>query len=962
MSNGVAWPDWWLNPADYQSSMRNLARYANPAQLRGLGLGLRSIATELAVDTDRSAGAVASQVEHARGLAEELVGADITYSLEPFNPSVTAGQIVRTTSELLEDNQGTCLDFAVSLAALCVQARIPATLAVAVSDSTRGGAHAFVIVQKSASDDRRPPESVRSAIYMRQEFHVWASAFRRRGQSVEHHLIDATPKTDRADPGSLDERITSALEWLESHNGTVYTVAVQHALQDLGLGEDVSPFYELPPTRRDLGITAWLPDLPLDIERFPSHEDLRSEMPSEGSTVIVGPKGSGKSTLALLYAQEAAGGRGWFLDGSDRDTLLRSLASAEAQCRGSNIQNDQTDHLRTLAVRARDRLARTTRPWVVVVDNADGEPGDIMDLLPVPGPRQSVIVTSVEPSWAELDGWRPIKLAPLKREDLRPADQRLALADEELLPGLIRIARHCDPAVLASSLHHEVGPKRLVSAILATVTQEAGNQAADVGAAVTAASFMPAEEVTVGWLAEAEFGWDVMLARRVVRRAAELGLLEYSRRSLGPRDDDEMPLWMHRLVRAALRELREETDAAAGFRVLACHRQARRPQRYSADEIDELSRFLRRVPEPRRNHSFAQAAAAVMDILEPRGGDAVKMAGTLAEEAQPFLDRRAEDYVDIANTCLMARARVVNQARNASTEDIKEALGWCQEAVNATQGLNEYLLLRGRAEAMRGILLRKMSSREAGPARQATLEEAIDVLWKSYEERKLALTKEDVQDKQADPTKDTLKSDPDRHVDRGWFNLGGAYVVLANLIRHKSPERLPEVITKALWAYAGSLSLRRTRPEENRSVNEDTLYTAASYWGTALALYLAAVHCPGQIDMDVIAVAAELDPVRRDQTRETLLRAAEITVSRSVDIRAEIDGPTGSDTGKSRDLQLKIALAWTTPDPDPNGQLKGLKAGLEPFLTDLDLRMADPPLGHPKEAFTVTFPIPEEEI
>jgi hypothetical protein len=969
MSNGLAWPDWWLNPARYQFSMQNLARYANPAQLRGLGLGLRSVAAELAldpdrlaVDPDRSVGAAAPQVKHIRYLAEELVGQDVTYALEPFHPSITGGQIVRTTSELLDDRQGTCLDFAISLAALCVQARIPVTLAVAVSDSAQRGAHAFVIVQESSNDDGHTPESIHSATYLRQEFHVWASAFRRRGQSIKHHLIDATPKKDKSDPGTLDNRITSTLEWLESHNGMIYTVAVQHALEALGLGEDESPFYELPPTRRDLGLTAWLPDLPLDIERFPSHQDLRSDIPLAGSTVIVGPKGTGKSTLALVHAQEAGGGRGWFLDGSDRATLLRSLASAEAQCRGTNLENDQTDHLRTLAVRARDRLARTTRPWVVVVDNADGEPGDIMDLLPVPGPGQSVIVTSVDPAWGDFGGWRAIQLARLERDDLRAADQRLALADEELLPGLIRIARHCDPGVLASSMHQEAGPRRLLSAILKTVAQRAGDPDADVGTAVTAASFMPAEEVTAGWLAEAQFGKDMERTLQTVQKAAELGLLEYSRRSLGPRDDNEMQLWMHRLVRAAVRELREETDADAGLRVLARHRQSRRPQRYSADELDELTRFLIQVAKSQRSHLYAQAAAAVMDILESRGAAAVKSAGTLAAEAQPFLDSQAEDYVDVASTCLMARARVVNHASDATPEKIKEALRFCQEGVDLTRGLDEYLLLRGRTEAMRGILLRKLASREVGPVRETILEEAIDVLWKSYEERKLALTKEEVDDKRADPTKDTLKPDPDHHVDRGWFNLGGAYVVLVELIRHSSPERLPEIITKSLWAYAGSLSLRHARPEENRSVSEDTLYTAASYWGVALALYLAAIHCPGKIDMDAIAAAAELDPVRRDQTSETLLRAAEITVSRSLEIRAEIDGPTGADTRKSRNLQTKIGLAWNTSDQDPSSRLAGLKRGLKPYLSDLDLQVSDPPTGQPAEAFTITYSSPKVEI
>jgi hypothetical protein len=967
MTNGMVWPDWLLNRADYRPSMRNLARYANPAQLRGLGLGLRSVAAELDEDANGSVGATPFQVERARELAEELAGRDVRYALEPFNPSATGGQIVRTTSELLEDRQGTCLDFAVSLAALCVQARVPVTLAVAVSEFARHGAHAFVIVQKSPSDDGHSAVPGEYAIYLEQGFEVWASAFRRKGQAIEHHLIDATPRRDRSYPGTLDERIITTLEWLERNNGTVYTVAVTDALRDLGLGGDVSPFYALPPTRRDLGLTAWLPDLPSDVQEFPRHQECRSSMPTEGSTVIVGPKGTGKSTIALLHAQENGTGRGWFLDGSDRVTLLRSLASAESQCRGVGLENDQTENLRTLAIRARERLTRTSRPWVVVVDNADLKPGEIMDLLPVPGPGQSVIVTTVEQEWTDLVGWHSVALPMLERKDLRTADQRLPLAGEELLPGLVRIARHCDQDILASSLHRKAGPKRIVAAVLETVARSAGGQGADVDAAVTAASFMPAEEVTAGWLAESQFDRETAQAVRAVQKAAGLGLLEYSRRSLGPRDDDEMPLWMHRLVREAVRELREAVDPDAGLRVLACHRRVQhperpqRPQRYSASEIDDLSRFLFEAKPSRRSHLFAQASIAVMDILEPRGGNAVKLAGKLAEEAFPFIDMQANDYVDLACTCLMARARVVLQDNQATLEDIEKALGFCRDAVSATGDLSDYLLLRGRAEAMRGNLLRKKVDKVPRAEREEILNEAIGVLWKSFEERKLALTREDAKDNEGDPTRDTLKPDPDRHVDRAWFNLGGAYVVRADLIRHTSPDRLPETITSSLWAYAGSLSLRRARPGESIREREDTLYTAASYWGVALALYLAAVHCPGMIDMGVVAAAAELDPVRRDQTRETLLRAAEVTVARSLDIRAEIDGPTGPDTRKSRALQTKVALAWTVPGADPDRRLAGLKAGLKPFLADLDLQGVDPPPGCPAEAFTVTYVTPARE-
>jgi hypothetical protein len=414
--------------------MRNLARYANPAQLRGLGLGLgRPIQTEADLVTIPSSDGTLATVNE---LAERLLRLDVTYALEPFNPRSTIGQIVRTLPEVIE-GRGTCLDFAISLAALCVQAGIPVTLAVAYTidrpgaprQTGRSPAHAFVIVQQEAPRDASQARTISArSVYLRRSFDDWIKAFRDDPSGSIHHLVDATPLISEGQIGTLEMHRQKTMDWLicNRDRGVILTVAVQDALKEVGFGRADAGYYQLPQLGRDLGITAWLPDLPQDRRDFPSRSRLFAEDPV-GNFLIVGPKGSGKSTLALHYAQQARGGRGWFLDGSDRTMLLRSLGSAEAQCRGTRPKNDQKDHLVTLAARARNRLAQTSRPWVVVIDNTDGSPDELLDLLPTPATGQTLIVTTVNEEWLEaIDShWKIERLDLLDPGDLDREERSL---------------------------------------------------------------------------------------------------------------------------------------------------------------------------------------------------------------------------------------------------------------------------------------------------------------------------------------------------------------------------------------------------------------------------------------------------------------------------------------------------------------------------------------------------------
>lgn len=941
MSNDAAWPDWTFRD-DYEEeaewSMRELARYANPAQVRRLGIGLGSAVL--------GGGQPDKENEHAakaQRLAEDFSKQDIGYTVEAFNPHRRTGQIVRTTPELIE-GAGTCLDFAISLAALCVSEDIPVILAMAILDGAKEG-HAFVIVQEMSDGNADDGPA-----YIRATCADWRAAFNGLDPRVRHHLIDLTP------PGDLEARRTRTMELLEN-SGTVHVVDVQKALEELA-GETGEGWYPLPRTKRELGITAWLPDPPPDLEHFPSRAKVEDQLRgATGNVALVGERGTGKSTVALTLAAAASGGRGWYLDGSDRRTLLRSLAAAETQSQGDPLEDEDKDNLLTLAHQARSRLARSHRRWVVVVDNADN-PNEIVDLLPNPHQEHLLIVTTTNRAWTntleklESSVWHVETLELLNREqDETP--WLMGLHHEELKPGLIRIARACDEKLLAAAADEPAGACRLVRAALGGRPGEPRPwPESPVATAVVTASFMPAEQITVGWLAAAAFDGDRRAAREAAVEAARRGLFEHSRYTSYERQPDEQPLWMHRLVRDAVRELIQNTANDQGLRVLATHRDERRSQCYSADEVTALGTFVLAVPEGEYPDPFPSAAAAVMDLLEPLGSQQVKTAAEIGRTVLPDLDQHVDrsrlNVLSIWCTALMACAREVNQNDDATFEQIVEADRWCATAIHGcAQAIEGYpvpanekqyqerrdmRLLLGRAEAMRGILLKKKAKSVAQSgdraAQRQLLREAITVLEKSYKERRTAL---EVTDDKSGQTK--LGPDPQHHVDRGWYNLGGANIDLANVLVRDGSDTVAQTVSEALKAYVGSLSLRR--------YPGGTKYTAASLWGTALCLYTAALHCPGKLDLSGFEPAVELDPIRGLQTRATLLRAAELSDARALEIWAEIDGPEGKDTKKARNLFRKISLAWVvnaSSQHDASSRhdiLEQLRKAVRPFLQDL---------------------------
>jgi tetratricopeptide (TPR) repeat protein len=153
-------------------------------------------------------------------------------------------------------------------------------------------------------------------------------------------------------------------------------------------------------------------------------QKLRSTLSEAGRSgastpvAIHGLGGIGKTTLAVEYAHRYANDYAgvWWAPAENRTLLLGSLAELashlDARLAGTFLPRiaEPTD-LEKLAKAGLAKLAGSTRPWLLIYDNADN-PDSIRDLIP--GTGASLIITS---RWADWGGWA----AQLSVDEL-PAD------------------------------------------------------------------------------------------------------------------------------------------------------------------------------------------------------------------------------------------------------------------------------------------------------------------------------------------------------------------------------------------------------------------------------------------------------------------------------------------------------------------------------------------------------------
>lgn len=381
-----------------EENLAELARYVGANHTARMWLN-----ESRALDIRRSAEGVAKGNRAVTRRLLELVG-ERRFALLDKPLSLDQAQRVRHPSEL-DTAAGTSLDLTVLFASVCLGHDLAPILAVG-----RVGRDTEVWAIIDLERD------------LRQADEVWSDQPHRRLHGADPWLgqlrtdryfsVDISPLARRSD---VTEQLNDPVRSAEDSGrdllaaGRFDEVFLTDVLAQHEAGAPTfreRPIDQLPP------ITRMLPPAP----RFADLSDGRARTlerlcATRGTAVLVGPSGVGKSMLALKAAADADHGFGWFLSAGSRSELTAALAEAEALHSGERLdfREMSPNDLGALAQMALARLAASNAPWVVVIDNADVDPKEILSALPAPDPTcgQLVLITTTDRDLADRGplGW-----------------------------------------------------------------------------------------------------------------------------------------------------------------------------------------------------------------------------------------------------------------------------------------------------------------------------------------------------------------------------------------------------------------------------------------------------------------------------------------------------------------------------------------------------------------------------
>jgi hypothetical protein len=900
-SKFVRWPDWKVG------HIPSLAQYVSTAALDETGLPTPDRYTQAdppAWDSGR---------DIMRGIYESVLDLGLKYMHEPWRAERFGAtefhpmQRVRYPAWVRRDCGGTCLDLAILYVTALKKAQIRPYIAILypaeLADVARGEfqGHAFVIADLRAPltgqyRERTPPGPMELSSEE-------GSLIIRAGQELPPYLlaVDPTRATTNfplgggrtaAEAEGFAQSVAAAASYLARTGVKLCDVATAQLRGHPALGR--------PADSDTPAIWTRLPEMPGVTDypsRAPAHEQLAA---AHGRIVIYGAPGLGKSTLAYLRARSADGGYGWFLNASDRSTLQSQLAQAENDQRERGyrqpLERLDREPFSDLAVR---RLEVSDAPWVLVLDNANGEPGDITPILPRDvGPNQTIIVTTTSREW--LEEWpesttgRPtthIELEPLTGEDMGGIDGGL-----RRIVGGSPLFYEAARAAIASGAQVPQAPENAAG----LVWQLAQDYLAGHPAAVDLAHLIAWAPPAVLPIADfAEFfshaGMPDGLADlgRLLERAGLVLFLTQPAPSV----------LMHRLIAERIRAdermipVQGHQPVPAPVALLALDAgQGLMTRLGDADSFLRLEAELGRDRDPRvQARTWGLAVYGIARAGEIRGRS--EESSSLFEKAIGFLDKRRDR--SLLSECWNGRARYVKDHPPTDPEErgkaLDAALSWAlmaQElamwaAGDAARGSQQRLwdLIRAeRAHAMQALIMRKQADDIADvAAKKARLAEAMAMLEESEGNRGKYLAELGILDS------------PD--VDRARFNLGGSGIGLAKLSRGAEAERY---LRAARQAYEEAKLIRVRRYGEGVALPA----IASCDNGIALAYYYGAL--------------LKADPLRGDQeaykpitpqTCMSLLRRASAACAEALRDRTLL-APAGRDDRdaiKSADLTIKIS-------------------------------------------------------
>jgi hypothetical protein len=866
------WPDWRTD------DVPALARYVSPEALDDTGLSLPRRYVRPKPGTG---------MELAREVYESIRRAKLRYSNEPWRREPSGGsfesQRIRYAAWVMRHFCGTCLDLAVLYASALMRADIRPYIAIAYGARIRGEGvgHAYVLADLRAPlSDQRPGQSMPGFVQQRP------------GELTADEFFAGWP-TDVVPVDPMYATVDEGLDFESSVERAMPYVVAGDPAPDLWLcdvvtaqgNEKYRPLGR-PADAESPAIWTRLPEMP-EPREYPSRAAQRDAVMSAcGRPIVIhGPQGFGKSMLAYERARGADSGYGWFLNASDQSSLQGELAQAEAnQRRRAYPGMDMTDR-EGLADAARERLDTSGAPWVLVLDNANCDPGEIRHLIPrAPRPNQTIIVTTTHPAW--LGFWpdaAEVTLSKLDPGDMadQPEDLRRGAGGSPLVYEAARAAIASGASVPELI---EQGPGLAVQLGTAALAARDGSpRAIDL---VHLVAWAPPVPLPVSAFADVDPGGEL------AAKLGEVGLVTYRTRG-------EPTIAMHRLIAERIRGGHRAIDVPGHGPVPApvtlLLSQTRQELLIDIGDTLTLARleqfFAHPAPHDIAPRTWGLAVHGVARAGELRGRS--EQSSALYEQAIGYLDENRDPA--LLSECWNGRARYTKDHPPAPPDRgdaLAEAVEWARHAENLARRAAEastsnderdWNLIRAeRARAMRALIMRKQATDIVDPAaRKAALTEVLGILVDSADLRQQILARRGIDDH------------PD--LDRSRFNIGGTGVELAKLSEGREAESFLKQ-GRAAYAYAKQMRVRRFDGRAASSI-------ASCDSGLALILYYGALLAVDPLRPD----GADFAPITQE-TRMSLLRSATASAWDSLRDRSVISAGTfdDKDVFKSHNLMTKI--------------------------------------------------------
>jgi hypothetical protein len=859
---------------------------------------------------------VAAETSIAEALYHVLRERGVSYARESWT-GLTRQQI-RHPRWLIEDEWGTCLDLAVTYAAMCLEAHLAPLLAIT-------DRHALVVLQpgRQHAPSAVPPFSAGWA--RRRDEEVSGILEVCDGESAQRSLasgellaVDIVAATSTYS-GDFDDALDRGGNYLS--DGTVLVdVAYLHNAGAM----------PLPPPAERPSIRMYLPGGHEHFMRYADHSDVLEQLEKQsGTVVLVAPAGQGKSTLARQVVLDAPFGAGWFLNASERRTLIGSLAAADLAERNELAPRRASADRVGYSDDALMRLAEAEGHWVLVYDNADGDPGDILPLMPHPQPGQLVLVTTTNAEWERVPGIRALRLPALSDETVAAELGGPDLA--ELVGGraLLLLAFRAllgwsgeSPAAVAARAPADIradDPTSGPGALWAVLRERLGEA---IEPFCLQLAYLPPDQQPLELLEALNPD-----APEFTATLARTGLVTLDRGALR----------LHRLFGEAIRtdvRAREPDLDAEVVLGLANSRDAFQMLDGYGDR-DTLFRLDEQVRELDDSSSgpderLGTALYMVAELLESAGH--TRLSGQTYARASRHLARRTE----LLAGSLHGRARTVNQHHAGDEKMLREALSWATRAEELLLSLPGHEGEADRCLAMQGLLKQKLA-KFPGPG-ETTLEllrDALGVIEEAHGKRVIRL----------DPM--------DPELARSEFNLAGIRIELAKLERGRAREHLD--IADRVYASVAELRERIY----GRSVHP---HIAACVVGRGYVGYYRALLLPATA-----------------QVRTNWLRDASAYAGEALGQREALEGSRdGDETRKVLRFLAKVALARRVPSVGAARELSSVQAEVSRELEfaavrtlpsntrALERAIADwvfsPALAAVVAAFGVTAPQPGTEL